>query len=496
MSGPRQHTIPRLFLKEFVIPDGSNQIYKYQRGQPKIIRDSCNNASINKYFHSKRTDDLITKYEAQFLRHLVVKARKISTGNRLCAPLISEIGAHLMIRLPYLRIFSETGIEISFLLQKHLFSLFESLDNLTLKATTYLCYQALREDFDLFYQLVLDNLDSVNQRKFLKDARKIHDEALEKEGMAPADIKAGLEKFQWKVVYFPSGDAILPDCVGIGKTTDGWKPYVLAQIQIVTQVVIPLSSTSLAVGSITDDWEKVTKIYNQIARQCSYDFYLTNREEETSESDLAKIGDPVRAMIANYSIFSLREPPSPFTDPYENKLFKYNDTLLKIYFSTIFTHSDHETMKFHTEQAITHLNQMNSTTTDAYGQYQTDNDHERYFETCAVCVSNFMKVIARYFAVRSTFFDSHHPDVSLENYLKQFKLTKWAKLFEIDLTLFNRRLNNSANLVEMYCINRHFERLLFEIGVLPDQLADGSFFIHIFTRDYHLLPDDQAQFSL
>ena len=310
--------------------------------------------------------------------------------------------------------------------------------------------------------------------------------------MASEGIKIKLEKFQWKVINFPSGDAILPDCVGIGKNSDGWKPYILAQDQNVTQVVIPLSSASLAVGSITDDWEKVTTIYNQIARECSYDFYLMNRKEEVSEVDLAKLGDPVRAMIPYYTLSVLSESVLS----YENKIFNYNNDLLEIYSSTLFTTPDHETLKFHTEQAITHLNQMISTTTDAYTQYQTDSDDERYFETCAVCISEFMKAMTRYFATQATFIEPHRQEGLLNEKLVQLKLSKWAKLFEKDLALFNRRLNDSMNSNRIYYINRHFERLLFEVGIILDELDHKPFLIHIFPQCYHLLSDDPALLSL
>ena len=69
-----------------------------------------------------------------------------------------------MIRVSYLRNFMEIGINFSLL--DHLIDLFKSLENLTPKATIRLLWQAIREDFDLFYKLISNNFDPDNQRKF------------------------------------------------------------------------------------------------------------------------------------------------------------------------------------------------------------------------------------------------------------------------------------------------------------------------------------------
>ena len=490
MSGRKQHFIPKHFLKGFIVPDGRDQLWMYRRNslEPKLV--SRNDVAAMRDFHSKSMDNHITDYEEENLASLVEKARNVSVGKKLCAHLIGEIGAHLMIRASYLRNFIEIGADFSLL--KHLVDLFESLENLTPNATNRLLWQAIREDFDSFCKLISKNFDPVKQRECIKNGRDAHDEALEKESMAPKGIKTELEKFQWKVVEFSSGYAVLPDCVGIGKNADGWKPYILAKDKFVTQVIIPLSSAKLAVGSIENDWEEITGTYNQIARECSYDFYLMNKKKEVSKTDLEELGNLVRDMIADYTLSVLPESILP----YENRLFKYNSDLLEIYSSTLFTTPDHETLKFHTEQAITHLNQMISTTTDAYTQYQTDRDHERYFETCAVCVSSFMRATTRYLAICAAFIGSHRPEVPLDEKLAQITLLKWLRLFEKDLDSLSSQLKDSINQKIICRINRHFERLLFEIGVLPDQLNDGSFFIHTFSQDYHLLPDDQVLLSL
>ena len=122
---------------------------------------------------------------------------------------------------------------------------------------------------------------------------------------------------------------------------------------------------------------------------------------------------------------------------------------------------------------------MVSVTTDAHAQYHLDGDHERLFDCCATHVSGFMTAMARYLAAHASLVGPHRPGGSLDQTLSQLELLKWSTLFQDDLTAFNRRLDDWMNLDDIHFLNRHFERLLFEVGVLPDQLNDGSLYIHI-----------------
>ncbi|MCO4828970.1 hypothetical protein, partial [Lentibacter algarum] len=107
-----------------------------------------------------------------------------------------------------------------------------------------------------------------------------------------------------------------------------------------------------------------------------------------------------------------------------------------------------------------------------------DGDHERFFEICATCVSGFMTAMARLLAAHASMIGPHSPNGLLDSTLTQLELFRWSKLFEEDLAAFNRRLDEWTNLDELFFLNRHFERLLFEVGVLPDQMKDGSLYIH------------------
>ncbi len=686
MAGRKQHFIPRHFLKEFVVQDGSDKLWMYRRGLPNPVPVSSGDAAATRDFYSKPSetgiptlDDLITEYE-NVLKFRVEEARAVPAGNILPAHLISEIVAHLTIRSAYLREFIDEGASelVSSIdtlihgptellrnmeLPKHRVPskfeviaieqleqrLLSSLTNVTPKAIVRLLYQAAREDIDFLQKAASMEFADLLKRfegDFRTMPQSVHVQVLEKD-LVPAPRKAMLEGYQWRVVDLQSGDAILPDCVAIAEDADGWGPYILAEHESMTRIVIPLSSSKLAVGSAVNDWEEVTEIYNQTARDSCFTFYLTNQREEVQKADLAELGGPVRAKIADIVSSALRKTVeeflgdgvnaspeealpvtctdllagdgfsysvtfrdfgdvayaqrvaerlndevkafggylpihrldgitfavdyaaalqeldrgpgdghsidpsaganpngvamplavrrddgikthivlkgylaeqlisedetlgeeaisviyyclgtaafnallerkfpgtllSPHADPYEGWLYQYNDTLPATYFSTRLLVFNAERLEFYSAQALLQLEQMISVTTDAHGQYQEDGDHERLFEVCATQVSGFMTVMTRYFAARASMIGPHRQAGLLDRSLAQLELMKWSTLFEEDIAVYSRWLEDWTNRDEMYFLNRHFERLLFEVGVLPDQMNDGSLYVHVF----------------
>jgi len=684
MAGRKQHFIPRHFLKEFVIPDGSDKHWIYRRGLPNPVPVSRGDAAATRDFYSKPAttgaptlDDLITEYEKE-LKFRVEEARAVPVGDTLPAHLISEIVAHLTMRAAYLRECVEVGaselvssidtlihrpteILESMELPKHCVPskfeamamkqfeqhLLSSLTTVTPRAIVRLLYQAIREDYDLLQKAASKEFAAFLerfQREFQTMPQSVHVHVLGKD-LVPAPRKAMLEEFQWRVVDFPSMNAVLPDCVAIAEHADGWGPYMLAEHKSMTRVVIPLTSSKLAVGSAANDWEEVTDIYNHTARESCFTFYLTNRREEVTESHLAELGGPARAKIEGITSSALRKAVeefvgdglnapqeetqpvtwtdlsagdgfsysvslrdfgdeayahrvaeslkeavkafgsyfpihrlvgitfavdytaalqeldrgldvnrridssaganpngiamplavrradgikthivlrgylaeqlitedetlsneagsvicyclgtaafnalvegkfpgtllSPYSNPYEGWLYQHNDTLPATYFSTRLVVPNMETLEFYSEQAHLQLEQMISVTKDAHAQYHEDGDHERFFEICAAHVSGFMTAMARLLAARASIIGPHRPDGLLDRTLTQLELLKWSKLFEEDLAVFDRRLEDWTNLDEVFFLNRHFERLLFEVGVLPDQMNDGSLYVH------------------
>lgn len=684
MAGRKQHFIPRHFLKEFVVPDGSDKLWMYRRGLPKPVPVSRDDAAATRDFYSKPAetdaptlDDLITDYENELKFH-VEKVRSIGSGEGVPPHPISEIIAHLSLRAAYLREFIDLGAvelvsSIDTLihdpkeilkgielprhrvpykfealaieqLEEHMLSV---LTNLTSKAVVRLLYHAIREDIDLVQHRASDEFSTfLNgfQTQLEGMGRRAHVNVLEKE-LVPAPRKTLLESFEWKVVDFPSGDAILADCVAIAEDAEGWGPYMLADSKSLTRVVIPLSSSKLAIGGDSLKLDNVVEIYNETARACCFTFYLANCKKDVSFGHLAELGGMAREKISKLTSTSVRDAVeefvtdvprntqqetlpvtwndliknaecsysvsfrdfgdedyakrvaaslnevvksfasflpvhrldgisfaedyaaalqeldrgegvtrtidasagmnpngvamplavrrddgikthivlrgyiaeylicedeelkdeavsvvcyslgtaafnaliegkfpetvlSPHADAYEGWLYQYNDALLATYFSTRLLSPSWDTLEFYAEQAREQLERMIVETMKAQSRYQESGDHECYFESCATHVSGFMSAMARFLAVRASVIGPHRKETALDQYLTQLELSKWSNLFHKDLAAFNHGLDVWTNLDDIYFINRHFERLLFEVGVFPDQLNDGSLYIH------------------
>lgn len=691
MAGRKQHFIPRHFLKEFVAQDESDTLWMYRRGKKKPVAVSRYDAAATRDFYSKPVmvdtptlDDLITDYEKE-LKFLVDRARSTPAGGTLPADLISEIVVHLTIRAAYLREFIETGANklvasidalihrpSDFLegaelprhrvpskfesvaieqLEEHMLSSFTSV---TPKSVARLLYQAIRENYN-----TLKNKASKEFTEFLKRFQEeirtipqnIHVRLLE-ENLVPEPRKARLEEFQWRVIGFLHGNAVLPDCVAIAEDAEGWGPYVLADNKSISRVVLPLTSSTLAVGSAANDWSEVAETYNQTARDSCFTFYLQSQREEVDDSHLAELGNSARTKIETMTSSALRKaveefvgndspPPedrarpvtwtdlsgghkfsysvafvdfgdeayaqrvaaslneavkifcgifpihsldgitfaddyaaaikgldrgpnvaqsvpsfagtnpngvgmpivvrrsdgikthivlrgyiaeqlisedpaekgdaisiicyclgttafnllldakfpetllAPPPDQYEGWLYKYNEALLATYFSTRLLCPTAETLSFYSEQALLQLAQMISVTADAHSQYQDDGDHEHFFEISATQVSGFMTTMTRFFATRASMIGPQRTDELLDQALARLELLNWSKLFAEDLEAFNRRFEDWADQEEMYFLNRHLERLLLEVGVFPDQMSDGSLYIHT-SREHRL----------
>ena len=669
MTGRKQHFIPRHFLKGFVISDKRDKHWLYRRGLSEPKEVSRNDAAAQNYFYSKPNtvglptlDHLITEYEQKLQSH-VGKVRTIPVGNILPADLMREIVVHLTIRSAYFRESINAGIDT---LVCHLAEFFKSMElpkyhissefetllikevenympylpiNITPRTIARLIYQIIRENYGDFQKEIFTSLELL-QEKFQEIDKNVQTQVLE-EDMVPLYRKSMLEKFQWRVVDFPSGNAILPDCVAIAEDADGWGSYILGCTKSMSRVVIPLTSSKLAIGTIANDWEKIKEIYNKTARESCFTFYLTNQKEKVSENQISEIGNIVRKKISSiasskldgigedfiignssmiheethpvtwtdllidkkfsYSVsfkncrgkdytlkaakafcetvkdfskylplyrfdgitfvpdiaaelqeidqefnpfgntffndsampylvrcpdgikthifvkdslaeqwisegktlcgnviiykclaisafnalFESKFPDkffAPYDDPYENWLYRCNITLLPIYFSNYFLVADVETLGFYSKQANLKLKKMISVTADAHALYQKDKDHERFFTSCVIHVSNFMTAMAIFLAARASMGDQQQPDQLLDQTLVRCNLSNWEKCFGEDLDVFSRSLDNWVNIDEMLFLNRHFERLLIEVGVIAGHIKSDRFHFHAFNN--------------
>lgn len=169
---------------------------------------------------------------------------------------------------------------------------------------------------------------------------------------------------------------------------------------------------------------------------------------------------------------------SPHEDEYEGWLAQYNETLPASFLSITTTVPTTEMMVFYSELAVNQLEAMIKQTQEASSAYEVSSDHIKFFECCAQAVSSFLTAITRLFAAQVRFIGPENPQTVLRARLSQLELQKWANLFAADMSAFIDQIDDWKRYEEVYFLNRHFERLLFEVGVFPDQLEDSSLYIH------------------
>eukprot|EP01093_Parvamoeba_rugata_P010562 TRINITY_DN2858_c0_g1_i4.p1 TRINITY_DN2858_c0_g1~~TRINITY_DN2858_c0_g1_i4.p1 ORF type:complete len:690 (-),score=47.77 TRINITY_DN2858_c0_g1_i4:919-2988(-) len=681
MAGRKQHFIPKHFLKQFVTSEGTDKLWMYRRGLAKPVQVSCDDAAARRDFYSvpglaggESLDDLITKYENE-LSAIVDDIRNVPIGEMLPGDLIGEVVAHLTVRSAHMREFIDESVSTLMSLvdsmpnrlfdkdhfpkhkvpTKFMDAALEQLEkispklniSITPQTITRLLYQIVRENFDEFRQSAINNFSQVFEileREVVGVGGKAQKQVLEKQ-LVPELRKSALEQLQWKVLDFPAKNAVLADCVAIAKDHEGWGPYILADQNSITYVVIPLSSSTLAVGG-RENWQEVVAEYNQVAQDSSFTFYLTGRVSEISPGFLnelggatrskvsglvsiamsdavksflddnapedderseavtwaevlssekysyqvrladfgdenygRKIGDEINKIVSSVScVFPLhrldgitfavdyvaalrsidrgqgigcsfdpsiglnpngvcmplivRRPDgikthivlraefaekliseheksrsdavsvicfglgtvafntlleskfpgtllNRFPDTFDGWLFQYNDALLAAYFSNQLIPADEETLEFFAELASEKLSEMIDVTSIAHKEYLETRDHEELFNVSAISVSSFMSAMARYYAAFKKDDISQRVSPKLEKHLGNSKLTNWSKLFKADLSSFNDRLNEWTIFDEVYFVNRHLERLLFEVGIVPDLMPDGSLYVHV-----------------
>lgn len=679
MAGRKQHFIPKHFLKEFVVPGGRDTIWMFRRGFIRPVPVSRSDAAAARDFYSKpktskdsTLDDLITKYENK-LKFQVDAVRSIPIDESIPSHLISEIAVHLMIRAAYIRdifdlCFSEiiTSIEeftnrdgaVFECFKTHKYSVplkFEEMVTnhfelhrlnqstcLSPKAAARIIYFSIREDFDILNDIASDRIPLITH--LLQDKRKgfsrtTHTRMLKHE-LAPKSWKSRLKTFNWKITKYPTKNAVLPDCLVIAKDKDGWSPYLMADHDSVTQIVLPMASDKLAVGCMNQDRNTVVGIYNSAARQCCFTFYLSNDSKASSDKG---VGDNMRSRTTNLMSSSLtratkeilsdtltdtqRESPivrwvdltsnlpfsleisfrdfgakefhkkvagqlesiissfaniypvqgldgftfahrygealqelnrgngarkkdvkynpngvamplavkrkscikthvvlrghiaeclvsndnddkldaisiieyclrtaafntlidrkfpgtllSPISDPYDGYLYQFTDAILATYFSYHVFGAKEKNLEFFANQALKQLNEMVTRISEAHVDY----DDQNIFKISTEYISSFLFSLARYFGASALAKEPHKLNLALDERLRQLELAKWSKLFNEDLKAFIRDLDEWKNWDEVFFVNRHFERVLLKVGVITDQLTDGSIVFHT-TNEY------------
>lgn len=210
---------------------------------------------------------------------------------------------------------------------------------------------------------------------------------------------------------------------------------------------------------------------------------LVSSDKDDKLYAISIIGYCLRAAIFN-TLIDRKFPGrllSPISDPYEGYLYQFTDNLLSTHFSCYMLGWEEKNLEHFANQALEQLNEMIARTSAAHAS----NDNQSFFSVSTRYVSAFLLSLSRYLGASALDERTHILNSALQDRLEQLELAKWFILFEDDLKAFVRDLDEWVNWDEIFFVNRHFERMLLEVGLIVDQLADGSVVFHI-TNEHRL----------
>lgn len=190
--------------------------------------------------------------------------------------------------------------------------------NISTKAVVRLLYHAVREDFDILHVAAVDQFLAWVS-KFVQDftslGQSVHTRVLQDQ-LVPSARKEQLEALSWHVIEYSNNNAPIADCVAIAEDENGWGPYILSSPKNITSVILPLSPSKLAVGSIGQDWHEKALNYAQNAIEGCFSFYLSSQFKDAISYELGALGQVARDTVSNLTSTAIRETIETFVgDP-------------------------------------------------------------------------------------------------------------------------------------------------------------------------------------
>lgn len=110
--------------------------------------------------------------------------------------------------------------------------------------------------------------------------------------LTPEPRVSALEDLSWTVQESPKTALVLPDCVALGQTDEGWAPLVHSSNNL-SAVILPIESRRALVGAPSN--LSLPPAINAISAQCSWDFFVARDELPEYERLVLTIGEITRA---------------------------------------------------------------------------------------------------------------------------------------------------------------------------------------------------------
>lgn len=332
MAGRKQHEIPRLFQRGFLIPTSADaeRIFVFRRGGRSFDRN-IEKVGYGEDFYSspaadgERTlDDDITDYE-KHLSGLVRTLRAVAPGDEADGSVAAEIIVHLTFRNAHLReVFTlgaqgMLGVVTEVMQDDELLRQFLGLDGptgsdkLLKQIVDNLMADPRAQDLGipmavferLILALVREHFPALmsSQRPMMlaafgavlgeapQIAKESHNKALATLPTKSNERETWLRKLVWRVVESPI-DLALPDCVALGVDTAGRAlPFATSGVKDIQEVLLPLSSRRLLVGTAVNVSPTFDiSHFNQAAAACSHTYFLRASRTPETLALLSSIG--------------------------------------------------------------------------------------------------------------------------------------------------------------------------------------------------------------
>jgi hypothetical protein len=323
VAGANQHHIPQAFSRGFRTPGGSKKNSKawlYEKGVvPRLvlIKDEV---AVERHFYSepspdgsKTLDDEITDHENAFAQRLQA-LKSAPLGTAVDADTAAEVVAHLTIRNAHLRRTFAMGVNslLSRAIEvfcneatlrpvlgvdrdtpsEHVKELIDeqfkenpalAASGLPPRVLHQIAQMILKERFSTFFTrhvpfmaAAFDAL-SAQAPAFIRDG---HNKALSS-GLAPDARTEILRALNWRVLPSPNDGFVLPDCVALGVDDEtGLKPLILADLDKVTVVLMPLATKRLLVGARQSAPAPPVAAFNEAAVAASQTFFIATRRDD------------------------------------------------------------------------------------------------------------------------------------------------------------------------------------------------------------------------
>lgn len=205
----------------------------------------------------------------------------------------------------------------------------------------------------------------------------------------------------------------------------------------------------------------------------------------SSEQDVAADGEQCLTHIlahASYSNLIRNKFPSqilrPVGDRYEGHIHLHVQDVFSTYFCASQAAWTEPFLTMYQSMLLNALTVASERISALRADYRSHSDMDKLWPESARLVGELMQGTARYLGcVRC------RGEASMDfEVLEQFRahgLEKWINLFQADLQNFDERLEDWNRFEELFFVNRHFERLCFQFGLLPEPSDEADAYVHV-----------------